>query len=411
MMKAIQTNFTALDLGSSKIAVLAAQLDSRGDAKIGYQGIFHSSGIKAGVITDFKQAETSIINAVYHLEQEISRNIKNASITLSGANAKSYYIYKKINLSAGQVTKHDIDTLIDKALTDFNIPGQIIIHYFPIEYTLDQNNSIQNPVGMFGSTLGCRLHIITANSNHINNFLNCFSNCHIQINEILLGIYVAGLACLTEDEKSLGSIVIDFGAQTTSFAVFLGGQLTYTGYIPIGSHHITSDIAKVLSISISAAEKLKVLYGAAIASPVDHDNNINLSTVEPNGNFDEEHVITAADLSTIINARTEEIIELIKAEYDKLGIDHLIARRIVLTGGGSALRGLKEVVSHNFGKQVRIGQPQNIPGFYQDHSYVSYSSVIGVTKHETIKNKKLAAYAKSPATVLNKVFNWLKENV
>jgi len=407
-VKANNINFTALDIGSSKISILAAQLYASGDARIGYQGLFHSSGIKAGVIKDYRQAEASIVNAIYTLENEIERSINTVSISLSGIGIKSFYIYQKVRLLSGKVSKGDVQVLHENALEQFSSSGQTVIHYFPIEYTLDKNNSILNPVGMFGDILGCRLHVITADSSQITNILNCFAKCNISIKEIVVGVYASSLAVLTEDEKSLGSVVIDFGSSTTSFAIFVSGELVYTGFIPFGGDNITSDIARILSISIPAAEKLKVLYGSAMGGGAD-DGVINLSEIETSGNYDDELQITASDLSMIISARVEEIVELVKAEYDKVGIDHLIARRVILTGGGSLLRGMKEIVANNFKKQVRIGNPLNIPGFVYDHSTPSYCSSIGLIKYEMIKQKKHSGFVQTSTNFFEKITSWLKD--
>lgn len=410
-MRSSAINFTALDLGSSKIALLGTHLDSRKyEVTVSYQGIFHSSGIKAGIIDNFKQTESSIENAIYYLEQEMGRNIKSISISLSGANTKSYFVHTKIPLETGQVTRQDLEKLINKSIDEFKLNDLVILHYFPVEYTLDQHNKIQNPDGMFGNSLGCTLHFVTANKNQISNVLNCFNKCNIHVSDIVLSVYVSALACLTEDEKSLGSIVIDFGARTTSFAVFFGSQMIYTGYVPIGSFHITSDIARILSISTAAAEKLKVLYGSAV---IESESNtlINFNEIEPNHSPDEEINISPSDLSMIISARVEEILELIKFEYDKLDIDYLISRRIVLTGGASQLRGLREPVSRIFQKQARVGQPQKIPGFTQDHSLNSYTATLGILKYQMIKSKKLANSNTANNSVTGKILSWVKENI
>ncbi len=408
-MKATNTNFTALDIGSSKISVLAANVDFSGDARIGYQGIFKSSGIKAGIINDYKQAENSLINAIYHLERAIDKNVSTVSISISGVGVKSSYIYQKVRLLDGRVTSADVKVLKAKALEQFDEKQHTVLHYFPIEYTLDQNNSINNPVGMFGNILGCRLHVVTADTGQINNILNCFGKCHINVKEITIGSYAASLAVLTDDEKSLGSVVIDFGSNTTSFAIFSGSQLIYTGFVPLGGDHITGDIAKILSIGVDSAEKLKVMYGSALSSNNDSENIINLNELEPNSSHDFEGNITANDLSMIISARAEEIVELLKAEYDKVGVDHLIGRRIVLTGGGAQLRGLKEIVSTAFNKQVRIGQPLNIPGFENDHTTPSYCATLGLVKAEMIKLKKKSSFGRASTNILQKISSWLQD--
>ncbi len=409
-MKTPFTNFTVLDVGSSKISILAAKIQASGEARIGYQGIFQSSGIIAGVINDFKEAEQSLVNAIYTLEKEVDKNINSVSISISGIGTKSFYIYQKIRLPAGRVVKSDVQVLTEKAMEQFSNLNQTIIHYLPIEYTLDMNNSINNPIGMFGNVLGCRFHVVVADSCNITNIVNCFSKYNIKINEIVVGVYAASMAVLTEDEKALGSIVIDFGASTTSFAIFVGGQLIYTGFIPFGGNSITSDIAKILGVSVSAAEKLKVLYGSTVESASYNDTMINLAEIDSSSNLDEDSNITSSDLSMIIRARVEEIIELVKEEYDKVGVDHLISRRIILTGGGSMMRGIKEVVGSCFNKQVRIGHALNIPGFGNDHTASSYTSAIGLLKYEMIKQKKLSRFVPDSGKFLSKISGWFKDN-
>ncbi|MDX1924493.1 MAG: cell division protein FtsA [Rickettsiaceae bacterium] len=408
-MKASSTNFTALDIGSSKISILGVDMQSDGEARVGYQGIFRSTGIKSGLIHDYDQAEHSIISAIYNLENDTQQNISNISILLSGVGVKSMYIYKKVKLLEGRVSSADVKALNNKAVETFNDTSQTVLHYFPIEYTLDQNHSINNPVGMFGNVLGCKMHVITSDTGQIANILNCFSKCHINVKDILVGVFASSLAVLTEDEKTLGSVVIDFGSDTTSFAIFAKGNLLYTKFIPLGGNHITSDIAKILSISMKNAEKLKVMYGSALRANIDTENIINLAEFGASPSNDDEMNITSNDLSSIISARAEEIVEIIKSEYDKTFLDHLVGRRVVLTGGGSQLRGMKEIVASNFNKQVRVGHPLNIPGFESDHTTQSFCACIGLVKYEMSKLKKQSSFAKASQTIMHKISSWLRD--
>ncbi|MDX1917238.1 MAG: cell division protein FtsA [Rickettsiaceae bacterium] len=410
-MRASSTNFTALDIGSSKISILAADLRGDGEARIGYQGLFRSSGIKVGQMKDYDQAEHSIVSAIYNLENDIQQNISEISISLSGVGVKSMYIYKKIKITDGRVTNADVKLLNSKAVETFNDTTHTVIHYFPIEYTLDQNHSINNPIGMFGNILGCKMHVVTSDTSQIANILNCFSKCHINVKDILVGAYASGLATLTEDEKNLGSVIIDLGGDTTSLAIFSNGSLLFTKFIPIGGNHITSDIAKILSIGIKNAEKLKVMYGSALKSNIDTDTVININDLIGANANDDEIRITSNDLSAIIAARVEEIVEVIKSEYDNTCLDHLVGRRIVLTGGGSQLRGVKEIVAGNFNKQVRIGQPLNIPGFEQDYGSQSFAACLGVIKHEMSKYKQQSAFAKTSKNIMNKITSWLRDPI
>ncbi len=412
-MKSLLSNFVTLDLGSSKIAGIAAYIDKREDAKIVSQILHHSKGIKSGVILDLKDAENSIVGAIYALEKDCGKNIKKITISLTGYGTKSYYANSKIKLSNQPISQHDIKKLIKKALLEFRIKDQEIIHYFPIEFTLDDNNAIEDPIGMFGRELGCELHIITASSNMLMNITNCFAKCHVEINNIILAIYASGIACLSEDEKDLGSIIIDMGARTTSFGVFVSGKLIYTSYIDIGSFHITSDIAKVFSVSLNVAEKLKILHGNAMPSSLDKDNIINLEDFEMEIPDSGRPPITSKYLAHVISPRVEEILLMVQAEHDRVVAGNMVAYRIVITGGGAMLRGVKELASKIFEKQVRIGKPEILPGFAEDYNPHIYSTAIGMVKNQSLKIQKnnFDVTDTNDASWFKKFLIWLKENI
>lgn len=412
-MKNKSSNFIALDLGSSKIACVAAYIDKRDNAKIIGQNLHYSKGIKSGTILDLKDAEDSIIGAVYALEKNSGKSIKQITVSLTGYGTKSYYIGSRIKLSNQPISYQDVQKLIKKILLEFKFKDQEIIHYFPIEFSLDNNNDIEDPVGMFGKELGCELHIIAANSDMLMNITNCFAKCHVEINNIILAIYASGIACLTEDEKSLGSIIIDMGARTTSFGVFVSGKLIYTSYINIGSFHITSDIAKVFSVSIDVAEKLKILHGNAMPSYLDKDNVISLEDYEIDTSYNVLPTITSKYLAEVINPRVEEILLMVQAEYDRVIANNVIAYRIVITGGGAMLRGVRELASKIFEKQVRIGKPEILAGFSEDYNPHMYSTAIGMVQIQSkrIKKNSFDISDDEDSSWFKKCLIWLKENI
>ncbi|MBP7190230.1 MAG: cell division protein FtsA [Rickettsiaceae bacterium] len=415
-MKARFANSVTLDLGSSKIAAIAAFIENNGEARILCQHMSHSEGLKSGTIVDLKQAENSIINAIYSLEKNSDKSIKDVAISLSGAGTKSYYIYNTINLHPKTpVTKKDVKRLIEKSLSEFKLEDQDIIHYFPIEFTLDDYNSLDDPIGMLGRELSCKMHIVAAQSNMLLNISNCLSRCQVDISNIMLAIYADGMACLTEDEQNLGAIILDIGARTTSFGVFLGKKLIYSGYIPVGGWHITSDIAKAFSIKLEAAEKIKVLYGSASCG-LATDNMINLEDFDPTSSENLDNTtITTLELADIIAPRTEEILNLVKDEYDKIAIDHLIGRRMILTGGSAMLHGMKELASKIFGRQTRIGRPITIPGFAEECNPCVYSSSLGMVKINALaKQKNFYLSAKQndeDGGIFSRMIRWLRDNI
>lgn len=415
-MRAKLSNFIALDVGSNKIAGIAASIDKRGAARIVSQSLHHSAGFKSGAIINLQSAEDSLMNAIYMLEKDCGRSIKQAAAALSGSGTKSYFVYNKIKLLNHQITKLDIKKLIQKLLIEFKIKDQVIIHYFPIEFNIDDDNYVEDPIGMFGKELGCQLHIITANSAMLMNLSNCFSKCQVELSDVMLAIYASGLSCLTEDEKKLGSIIIDMGSATTSFGIFLSNKLLYSGYIELGSSHITSDIAKIFSTSLNISERLKILYGNAnpYPFPFDKSNYINLEEMGLEDNYHPASAITSSHLNEVISSRVEEILLMLKEQYDKVGVDHLIARRVVITGGGAAMRGIKELTSQIFEKHVRIAKPSVIPGFAEDCNPGIYSTAIGIIKYYILKQEKNFLninVINEEKSLLKKIAMWMKENI
>lgn len=415
-MKSKTSNFIALDIGSSKIIGIAAHIDKKGEIKVLNQTIHVSEGIKSGFITDLKTAENSIIGAIYALEKESDRNIKNVNISLSGAATKSYYVNHKIKIHNQHITKNDLKKLIQKSLDEFKVKDQEIIHCVPVQYILDENH-IDNPIGMVAREIGCQLHIITANTSLMTNLTNCLAKYQVEISSVTLAIYASGIACLSEDEKDLGAIIVDIGSRTTSFGIFFTGKLIYTGHIPLGAANITADIAKLFSLNFNSAEKLKVLYGSAISSKLDKDYIINLEDFENITNLDlygGNITISANHLNAIIQSRMEEIFSSLKTQYDKTNVDHLIARRLVVTGGGAMLKGTKELANRIFDKQTRIAKPTTLNGFEEGYNPTMYATAAGMIQLYAEKQRKSSSEI-DPVDVnsdwIKKTITWLKENI
>jgi len=388
-MKSKLANFIGIDLGSSKISAIAA-LITNSECKILESCIHASEGFKSGVIIDFKQAENSIISTIYSLERLCGKNIKNVAISISGVSTKSSYVYNKIKIN-GTISAQDVKKLLQKTLNETKPKDEEIIHYFPMEYTIDENTNVQDPIGMYAKELICKLHIITLTNSVLLNIMNCFAKCQVEVDSIVLAIYADALTCLTEDEKKIGTIIIDAGAKTTSWAIVLENKVLYTSHIPIGSWHITSDIANALSINFNIAEKIKILYGNAMYATT--NTTIPLDELQDTS-------INTKDLTNIINPRAEEIIELIKNEFDKIGIDHLISRKIVITGGGACLSGFKELIGIAFEKQVRMSQ---------NEINQALTTSVGIANYMARNIKHIPS--KGSSKIFTKFIDWFKHNV
>lgn len=411
-MKLKPSNIIAFDLGSSKIAALGASIDKNGEARITSQVIRSSKGIRGGLVTDLAEAEKSFVSAIYDLENELDKSVNQIALSISNAEIKSFFVNYKIKLGNNPISKQDLRKLIQKALSEFKMNDMQIIHYFPIEYILDDNNLVDNPIGLHAKSLSCQIHIIAACSSMLLNISKCFANCQIEVREVISSVYAAGESTLNEDEKNLGAIIIDFGSQITSFAVFSSGNCIFVGSVPLGSFHITSDIARKFSLSLSEAEKLKILHGTADPSLLQKEEQIVIDDLADKNNYRGDVSISNLDLAKVINNKVSEIFTKIKQQYEPLELGDIISQRVVVTGGGANLHGLPRALNKILEKQVRSGAPLQIDGFLENYNANIYSSAIGVVLNESNKILKYSNIdLNENNSWIKKTFSWIKENI
>ncbi len=404
-MKVKLSNFIAFDIGSSKISALMAYINKQGDIKISSQILHNSEGFKAGNIINMELAENSIMNAIYALEKDSEKNIREIAISLSGAGVKSYYVSHTIKIGSSPISRQDVKKLINKTLSKFNIKDQEIVHYFPMEFCLDNRQVVDNPLGMYAREISCQLHIITANSIMLMNLTKCLAKCNIEVNEVIASVYASGISTLNQDEQELGCIIVDIGSHTTSYGIFLDKKIIYSNHVPIGGLQITTDIAKKLSINIQLAEKLKILYGNASPDIVFKDNAISLEGVSLS--------VTTSQLARIIKPRIKEILLKIRRDLDSLKMENLLTRTMVITGGSAAMPGIKNVAADIFQKRVRIAAPENMPGFTESYNPYVHSTAIGMVKAQSIKQQDKSSLIKGKGDkgFFKRFIGWLKENI
>lgn len=412
-MKLKSKQIVAFDIGSSKIAALAAVTNKYGEAYVNTQIVRSSEGFKAGTITDIKSAEESFVSTIYELENDLDKSINEISLSISGAGLKSYYLSQKTKLSPNNpVSKQDIKKLVQKTIAEFNVPGMEILHYFPLEYVLDGEDIVDNPLDMYASELSLQLHIIAANSSKLLNLTKCLARCHVEVSQVVAASYAAGMAVLSDDEKKLGAVVVDFGAHVTSFAVFMDGKCIFVGSVPIGSSHITADIAREFSVSLETAEKLKILHSAASPDLLVNKQILRAEDFEDSSSYDTDTSIRASDIAAIVEKRLSEIFIRIKKEYDDLHLENLIAKRMVVTGGGANLHGLSHFLGRIFGMQVRIARPIKVDGFVDQYSSNIFSTLVGMIKIEADKAKARGADVLGVEEgIIKRTFSWIKENI
>jgi cell division protein FtsA len=408
------THVAVLDIGTFKIGCFIAHIDSAGEIKIAGIGHQLSKGIRSGIITDFAEAEASIVSAVHAAEQMAGETIENVMVSLSGGNLTSRNVTVEMTLLGEEVTDRDIMDIVEQGRAGIAHNEHDIIHCIPVSYYLDGARGINDPRKMYGKKLGADLHVITGLPSVTRNLAHCVGRCHLNVQEYIASPYASGLSVLEEDEKQLGVTVIDMGGGVTSFSIFGGGKNLYTDAIPVGGMHVTNDIARGLSTSLVNAERLKTLHGSAIAASRDDQVMVE---VPPLGeeDLDEPNTMPRSMLTGVIRPRIEEIFEIVRDKIQLAGVSNFSGKRVVLTGGASQLIGVREMANTILGKQVRLGRPKALPGLAEAVSGPAFATSLGMLEYvvkKPMEEQMFDAYRErgSLTSGFEKVVNWFKEN-
>jgi cell division protein FtsA len=375
-MNKINGHLAAVDIGSTKIACFIAEF--RGNVPR-IVGIGHqiSRGVKNGLIVDIDAASHSILTAVHAAEQMAGVEIGEVVVNLAGTFGASRLVKAEIAVNGREITDRDMRRVLEAGYRFKEPADRTVIHSVPVGFSIDGSRGIRDPRGMFGQKLAVNMNIVTAASASLRNLSRCVARCHLEIAALVVGPYAAGLACLVEDESELGVTVIDMGGGTTTIAVFFDGNLVFTDSVPVGGLHVTNDIARGLSTPLVHAERLKTLFGSAIASSSDEREMISVPLVGEEDDGQSNHVPKSL-LTGIIAPRLEETFELVRDRLESSGFDKIVGRRIVLTGGACQLPGTRELAALILDKQIRIGRPRGITGLAEATGGPAFTTAAGL---------------------------------
>lgn len=378
---------TVLDIGSTKMCCVIARLTPRAEGKvlkgrthtaevIGF-GYGQSSGIKSGVVTDLEKAENAIRAVVGMAERAAGLTVQSVIVNVTAGRLGSETFSASVNLGGQEVERADLMRVL-RAVNERSVRAErSIVHALPIGYSLDGQRGIKDPRGMVGESLGVDVAVISAETLAMRNLELALHRCHLQIEALVATPYASGLATLVDDESKLGVCCIDFGGATTTAAVFSEGEVVYTDAIAIGGHHLTLDLARQLSVSVSDAERLKTLYASVLPGQADEREMIGIVPV--GAHHDEAPgQISKAVLTRIVRPRIEEILTAVKDRMQATGMMDVCGRRFVLTGGASELTGLPEVARRILGRNVRNGRPMGISGLPEMAKGAAFATVAGM---------------------------------
>ncbi|MFZ9029246.1 MAG: cell division protein FtsA [Crocinitomicaceae bacterium] len=346
-----------LDIGTTKIACFVGRKNEHGKIEILSMGKSESLGVTRGMVSNIEKTIKSIREAVDEAESRIEGDltIKVVNVGIAGQHIKSIQhrgIYTRTSLE-NEISQKDIDALMDDMYRLAMPPGEEIITVLPQEYIVDNEQGIKDPIGMSGVRLEANFHIITGNVGASMNINKCVQRAGLSVKDIILEPIASAHSVLTEEEKEAGIVLVDIGGGTTDVAIFHEGIIRHTAVIPFGGNVITEDIKEGCTIMKRQAEMLKQKFGSALASE-SQDNEV-VAIPGLRGRAPKE--ITLRNLASIIQARMEEIIELVHYEIKNSGYEKKLIGGIVVTGGGSQLRHITQLFEYVTGMDTRIGYP------------------------------------------------------
>ena len=399
---------TAIDIGTTKICVLIATVNSKGKLDIVGIGQHPSYGLKKGVVVNVAMTVESIKAAVKEAEEMAGVPVETASVGISGGHIKSYNSIGVVAIKGRDVSQQDVDRVIEAAKAIAIPQDQEILHVLPQYFKVDGQEYVLDSLGMYGVRLEAQVHIITGAVASAQNIIKSCELADIKVSDIVLEQIASADAVLTESERELGVGIIDIGGGTSDFALYKDGRIRHSKVLAIAGSHFTQDLAIGLGISRVAAEGIKKMYGTVDCLPQDSDERGIDISLDYEGGFKR---VPLALVSDIVRCRALDIMELFNDEFNEYRLKPFMASGIVLTGGGSLLAGMRALAEENFGMSVRIGYPlahvhaeNRIPDILKSPIYSTAYGLLLYSLNDRYKDMHQAA----DAPLINKVFKRMK---
>ncbi len=372
-----------IDIGTTKICTLVAREETPGQMRILGVGIEPSQGLRKGVVVDLEAAAQAVARSVDKAERTSGVEVLSALVSLAGSNVSSVNSKGVVGVAGRVIDQDDVARAVDAARAVAIPHNREIVHVIQRGFNIDGQDGIRMPISMHGYRLEVETHIITATAASVENLRQCVAAAGVEAAQFVLNPLASAEVVLTEAERQMGVVVCDVGGGTTDMAIYVDGDVWHTAVLGIGGNHITSDIAQVLHLPNTQAEEIKLQHGHANPDDIDPQQFFNLHP------FGEQDVVRAShlELVQIIHARTEEIFNMVVQEIKRSGYDGLLPAGMVLTGGSSALPGIRTVASNVLGVPVRIAGPENLIGMTDRLDSPAFSTSVGLLRWAMLMNE------------------------
>ena len=398
-----------LDIGTSKVVAIVAELMADGSMNVIGLGQHVSRGLKKGVVINIDSTVNAIQRAIEEAELMADCTIKNVFTGIAGSHVQSINARGMVKIKDAEVTQADVARVIETAQAIALPSDQQILHILTQEYIIDGQEDVREPLGMSGMKLEVKVHIVTGAVAAAQNIVKSIKRCGLEVTDLILQPLASSEAVLTEDEKELGVCLVDIGGGTTDIAVFKQGAIRHTAVIPIAGDQITNDVAVALRTPTQSAEDIKIKHGCALRQLADPREVVEVQGTDGR----ESRQLSVQTLAEVIEPRVVELYEFVLAELRRSGLEEMIASGIVITGGSAMMKGMVELGEEIFHMPVRLGLPRYVGGLSEVVSNPRYATGVGlllIGKRQVAQQIQVGLDANSFGRILERMKSWFQGN-
>lgn len=398
-----------LDIGTSKIAAIVAEMKPEGGFEVVGMGSSPSRGLKKGVVVNIESTVNAIQRALEEAELMADCKIRDVWTGIAGSHIRSFNSHGMVAIKDREVAQGDVDRVAETAKAIPIPTDQQILHVLNQEFVIDGQEDVREPLGMSGVRLEVKVHIVTGAVSAAQNIMKCVRRCGLEVNDLILQPLASSMAVLSEDEKDLGVCLVDIGGGTSDIAVFTQGAIRHTAVIPIAGDQITNDIAMALRTPTKEAEEIKRRYGCALRELADPQEMVEVPGVGERSS----KKMSRQTLAEVVEPRVEELYSLVQAELRRSGFEELLSSGIVITGGSAGMQGMIELGEEVFHMPVRLGLPNYTGGLAEVIRNPRYSTGVGllmagISQHQRHQIEKLQSG--SFKQIVGRMKKWFETN-
>jgi cell division protein FtsA len=397
-----------LDIGTTKVVALVAELQPDGVFEILGMGGHESRGMKKGVVVNIEETVAAIQRALEEAELMADCKIASAYTGIAGSHIRSFNSTGMVAVKDREVSALDVERAVETAKA-VNIPtDQQILHVLRQEFIIDGQEDVREPIGMSGVRLEVKVHIVTGAVSAAQNIVKCVRRCGLEVDDLILQPLASARSVLTDDERELGVCLVDIGGGTTDLAVFTHGAIRHTAVIPIAGSQITSDIAMALRTPTAEAETLKLRHGVALRQLADPNEMIEVPGIGDRA----PRALSRQTLAEVIEPRVEELYQMVQKVLHDSGNEQLTSSGIVLTGGSSVMQGMVELGEEIFHMPVRVGVPRYSGGLADVVRNPRYATAVGLLQEgiRQVQQGRMQRQDGSLRAVLARMREWFQRN-